>query len=96
MNKIEQIKELKSLFDSGVVNEAQYNLLLSEIVGVKSMQEQSASKTEVGIVEQPKSLYNFITIGNQEWMTENLKVKTFRNGDKIMEATSWMDWDKAE
>jgi len=30
--------------------------------------------------------YKTITIGNQVWMTENLNVDQFRNGDQIPEA----------
>lgn len=37
---------------------------------------------------------NGIQIGDQIWMKENLKVKTFRNGDPIMESKSVEDWDR--
>jgi uncharacterized protein (TIGR02145 family) len=36
-----------------------------------------------------------ITIGNQVWMTKNLDVSTFRNGDVIPEAKTMEDWKKA-
>ena len=36
-----------------------------------------------------------ITIGAQVWMTRNLDVSTFRNGDTIFEAKSKEDWVKA-
>jgi uncharacterized protein (TIGR02145 family) len=36
-----------------------------------------------------------VTIGNQLWMTKNLDVITFRNGDTIFEAKSEEDWKKA-
>jgi uncharacterized protein (TIGR02145 family) len=35
---------------------------------------------------------NGIKIGEQIWMKENLKVKTFRNGDPITESKSAQDW----
>ncbi len=38
---------------------------------------------------------NEINIGKQLWMTENLNVSTFRNGDTIFEAKSRADWVKA-
>jgi len=33
-----------------------------------------------------------VQIGEQVWMTKNLNVDIFRNGDKIMEAASFDDW----
>jgi uncharacterized protein (TIGR02145 family) len=35
------------------------------------------------------------TIGTQVWMTKNLDVSTFRNGDKIPEAKTQEEWEKA-
>ena len=58
-----------------------------------------------------KSLFNFlllfifgsgsvifsqtVTIGNQVWMTKNLDVSTFRNGDPIPEAKTEEEWKRA-
>lgn len=39
--------------------------------------------------------YKEITIGNQIWMSENLNVDRFRNGDLILEAKSWDAWQLA-
>jgi len=39
--------------------------------------------------------YKSITIGNQEWMSENLNSSEFSNGDKIMEAKSNEEWEAA-
>jgi uncharacterized protein (TIGR02145 family) len=36
-----------------------------------------------------------VTIGTQVWMTKNLDVSTFRNGDPIPEAKSNEEWEKA-
>ena len=41
------------------------------------------------------SKFDFVVIGNQMWMTKNLNVDQFRNGDKIFEACSNEDWQKA-
>jgi uncharacterized protein (TIGR02145 family) len=38
---------------------------------------------------------NEVKIGNQIWMTKNLDVVTFRNGDTIFEAKSDYEWQKA-
>jgi len=36
-----------------------------------------------------------VTIGTQVWMTKNLDVSTFRNGDPIPEAKTNEEWEKA-
>lgn len=36
-----------------------------------------------------------VKIGSQIWMKENLQVNCFRNGEKIVEAQSEMEWNKA-
>ncbi len=42
-----------------------------------------------------KSTSNEVTIGKQVWMTENLNVDAFRNGDAIPEAKTYEEWRKA-
>jgi len=39
--------------------------------------------------------YQSVIIGSQEWMTENLNVDVFRNGDPIPEAKTASEWRKA-
>ena len=39
--------------------------------------------------------YKAVKIGNQQWMSQNLDVATFRNGDAIEEIKNQKDWDKA-
>lgn len=36
-----------------------------------------------------------VKIGNQLWMSQNLAVETFQNGDIIPEAKSNEEWEKA-
>jgi uncharacterized protein (TIGR02145 family) len=42
-----------------------------------------------------QSLENEIKLGEQTWMTENLNVDKFRNGDPILEAKTDEEWQKA-
>jgi uncharacterized protein (TIGR02145 family) len=101
MNKIEQIKELKLLFESGVLNQEQYTKLLNEIV--EKSENNSNLRFEGNTVQKDTQIkseektedYKSVIIGNQEWMSQNLNVKTFRNGDLIYEATNDSDWIKA-
>ena len=91
MNKIEQIKELKMLLESGAIDEGQYTLLLSEIIGTNAPVVEKYDKFETKQLNE----YNSVSIGNQVWMTENLNLKTFRNGDPIIEASKKEQWDEA-
>jgi uncharacterized protein (TIGR02145 family) len=101
MNKIEQIKELKILFDSGVLDNEQYTKLLNEII--ETTENNSNFIHNSGLEDENFHMnsnqkiddYKSVKIGNQEWMTENLNVKTFRNGDVIYEASDCYDWLEA-
>jgi uncharacterized protein (TIGR02145 family) len=57
-------------------------LILFLILGTSSAQTIS-----------PKT-YQSVKIGDQEWMTENLNVSAFSNGDKIVEAKTSVQWTK--
>lgn len=37
-----------------------------------------------------------VKIGAQTWASENLKVVTFRNGDSLVEATTYKEWKRAQ
>jgi uncharacterized protein (TIGR02145 family) len=39
------------------------------------------------------SKYGYVTIGNQTWMTSNLRVSHYRNGDPIVNGTKDMNWE---
>jgi uncharacterized protein (TIGR02145 family) len=102
MNKIEQIKELKLLFDSGILYKDQYAKLLNEIVeksedtpNTKSNEDTIQKSTQTNTEEKIED-FKSVIIGNQEWMAENLNVKTFRNGEPIPEASSSEEWEKAD
>ncbi|TVR38395.1 MAG: PEGA domain-containing protein [Cryomorphaceae bacterium] len=40
--------------------------------------------------------YKTVTIGNQQWMAENLKTQRFSNGDPILEIKNDYEWDSKE
>ena len=55
-------------------------------------------KKEVLVVVMLMNLINYgssqtVTIGNQVWMTKNLDVSKFRNGDNIFECNTFQEWD---
>jgi uncharacterized protein (TIGR02145 family) len=49
-----------------------------------------------GVTDIDGNVYSTVVIGNQEWMSENLKTTTFRNGDHIEQFKSLSSciWDK--
>lgn len=44
---------------------------------------------------QTSTYYKEVKIGNQIWMTENLNIEKFRNGDLISQAKTSEQWIKA-
>lgn len=44
------------------------------------------------IMDRDNNIYNVAIFNNQVWMTENLRVSHFRNGDPIVEAKSVEEW----
>ena len=55
------------------------------------MEEEKKTNSNKGSETAIKS----VKIGNQEWMSENLNVDHFRNGDIIPEVKSKEDWEEA-
>jgi uncharacterized protein (TIGR02145 family) len=47
------------------------------------------------MTDQDGNLYKTVIIGNQEWMAENLRVSSFRNGSPLQNYTSNSDWSTA-
>ena len=52
------------------------------------------AQTEQTVKDIDGNVYRTISLGNQVWMIENLKVTRYRNGDKIPNVTNQADWDK--
>lgn len=49
----------------------------------------------IGRDESDPALRRTVTVGELEWMTHNLNVSWFRNGDPIMEARTPEEWVRA-
>jgi uncharacterized protein (TIGR02145 family) len=89
------------------VEKDKLNKAISEVTNVflASKNAQSTITKEVPKTEMNNNLdankiqevgnYNSVRIGNQVWMTENLNVDRFRNGDLIPEAKTEEEWKKA-
>jgi predicted RNase H-like nuclease (RuvC/YqgF family) len=69
-------------------------LLKNELAKFKPASKITTTDNSTGQVTQIGN-YKSVKIGTQTWMTENLNVSTFRNGDPIPEAKTNEDWEKA-
>jgi uncharacterized protein (TIGR02145 family) len=58
-------------------------------------QSNDALQTNATVTDIDGNTYKTVTIGELTWMAENLNVSKFRNGDVIMEAKNWDEWNKA-
>jgi hypothetical protein len=73
----------------------------SENKSLKSAGSSNLAKTEKllsitqKILSEIKPQYESVIIGNQEWMTRNLDVPRFRNGDLIPHIESKEEWEEA-
>jgi len=72
------------------------SLILSAVVLTAMMLSScgGGASNEVSASNQERTS-NDITIGKQVWMSENLNVDKFRNGDTIPEAKTVEEWEKA-
>jgi len=75
--------------------------LKADFTPTDAINYNSASKTvKINVIASTTGIvndidgnnYNFITIGTQVWMTENLKVTHYRNGDPIPNVTDNAAW----
>lgn len=59
------------------------------LAGIVIFPENASAGT---VTDIDGNIYQTVTIGNQEWMVENLKVTHYRNGDAIPNVTDGITW----
>ncbi len=61
----------------------------------KFLVNKAPEKKETAIAVEETNNLSFIKIGEQAWLTQNLDVATFQNGDTIPEAKNIEEWESA-
>jgi uncharacterized protein (TIGR02145 family) len=86
----------KIIYEDGSTYEGEVSMGIPSGKGVKTLKNKQtlSGNFENGEYQKPK-IYKQAKIGNQVWMTENLSVTQFRNGDLIPEANSIQEWINA-
>jgi uncharacterized protein (TIGR02145 family) len=94
----EELKDLQELRAISSTNLAQSNekwvktnKQWNERIALTNKQQEEVKKDLRRLIED----VNAIIIGNQIWMTKNLNVDKFRNGDPIPEAKTDEEWENA-
>ena len=86
-SKKEQIANLSLRLDS--------LLLLVSSERIAHEKEIIIANEKISALEEQIRTNKSIQVGQQNWMTENLSVSTFRNGDLILQAQSDEEWKEA-
>lgn len=71
------------------------NLLSSELENLKPASKSLVLINDTSNKGTQTGFYKSVKIGTQTWMTENLNVSNFRNGDPIPEAKTNEEWESA-
>ena len=61
-------------------------------INIKVNENDSITKIDTNIISSPLEAVPTIKIGQQEWMTEDINVTTYNNGDLINEAKTEKKW----
>lgn len=68
------------------------NYSYSSVISVIPTGNMTITSNYIATTDGDNNNYPTVTIGNQIWMTENLRTKKYRNGDPITEVSSASSW----
>jgi uncharacterized protein (TIGR02145 family) len=94
-NKLNQLEVLEKKLAKCSEETVSLKSEIDRLNGLLKTQNQTKSNNSTAVAKVSKSNFNTIKIGNQTWMSENLNVTKFRNGDIILEAQTDELWLKA-
>lgn len=67
-------------------------VFITSVFTVSCKKDPASSNEPMTVTDIDGNVYKTVTIGNQAWMAENLKVMRYRNGDAIPNVTGGTDW----
>jgi uncharacterized protein (TIGR02145 family) len=72
-----------------------YEIKIQDLITNNVVKENNIKELELKIIKLNRLIFELenVTIGNQVWKKENLKVSVFNNGDEIKEAKSPKQWE---
>jgi uncharacterized protein (TIGR02145 family) len=88
-------QELQALQAQLKVKQDSLTLVNAELLKLKPPVKPLVATAPTPTTTTPSGPYKTVTIGTQVWMTKNLDVSTFRNGDPIPEAKTNSEWEAA-
>jgi uncharacterized protein (TIGR02145 family) len=83
---------LGSIDDIAIYNRALSEEEINAIYTGVPIDQEPLFQTGGGVTDIDGNTYSTVLINNQEWMSENLNVSSFCNGDPITNASDWPEW----
>ena len=91
--KIERVHE--EIMDDEQENEDCFQMTLDELASLFGLLNNTFSPNKENIIEVDDNIQSDVKIGSQVWMSKNLDVEKFRNGDLIPYIESNEEWEEA-
>ncbi len=77
---------------SGLIEKMTYHYRIVATSAAGSVQSNDMTFTTLPVIDIDGNYYNTVIIGTQTWLTENLKVTHYRNGDPIPNVSDNVTW----
>jgi len=92
------IEDFKKVIELDPNNSDAIESLADAIESQKDSLEMDVLFQEISdsVIDIDGNIYKTVQIGNQIWMTENLRVSRYRNGDSIPNITNDEEWERIE
>ena len=79
-------------FDTLKATLEQSGVLNNQTINLGTLQACSSTNTSLQVFDIDQNSYNYLPIGSQTWIQQNLNVSRYRNGDIIPQVTNPAQW----